>query len=627
MTGRLLARRFLLIFQSAKMVRCAGMASATMTRSVKVFLLVLVALVLVPADYSAYAQQSRALTQEIVNIATSDGLQLPAVFTYPAGGPHSGGPAILHLPDGPGVSSVRAADAARFVAEGMAARGFVNLSLEPRYVQSYAFSRFGDAVADVRGAVDMLTARGFSGVVLSGHGLGTLLAARYLAETGDSRVKAVVFYAPSRDLAEARRAEVGEAKYRDAVDKALRAIDEGERGDFVDLGGGLIFTPISFLDWYGPQAKTSLTAYMAGINRPLFLASGAQDATVPKGRLEQLGGASARAPKPEIKYYPRTGHGFAGVRDVLIDDTVGWLAGLGITPVAQITTRLVDVTTRDGAALTGVLYAPANVARAKNKPAFLLAHGWTSDIMRSASHWLGRRLAQQGYTTLAFQTRSSGFRGVVAGKLEDVTADIAPWVDFMEKGGYGPLVAAGHSVGGLWFSYYLNQTKDDRIKGAVYLAPSRNLPDYARLAMGEDRYARAVLEAQEAVRDGNGGTHLINVAFPQAAYDEDPRQPMYLSIPGAGFTYYYADAFLSYWGPNSKAIHKPLVATLDIPVLALGGSRDPFMQGAYLIDFTEAAGSEAAYIFYGGPDGATNSFDGYESRVVDDMAAWLQKIF
>ncbi len=583
----------------------------------------LAAVVLTSVGVSASAQQTSAITQEIVTIGTSDGMQLPAVFTYPAGGSYAGGPIILHLPDGPGVRAARMADAGRFAAEGLAKRGFVSLSLEPRYVQGYAFIRFADAINDVAAAVDMLIARGFSGVVLAGHGLGALLAAQYMVETGDTRIQAAAFYSPSQNLVEARRAKVGDVKYREAVARATEMISGNARGGFIDLGDGLIFTPTSFLDWYGPTAKHSLMAHLPGINRPLFLAAGERDETVPKGRLEQLKAAATGTAQAEIKYYPNVGHDFVGAQDALVADTARWLTRVGVTPVAQITTRLVGVTASDGLTLSGVLYAPVDAARAKGKPAILLAHGWTSDIMRSTSHWLGRQLAQQGYTTLAFQTRSSGFRGTVSGKLEDVPGDIAPWVDFMQKGGYGPLVAAGHATGGLWFSYYLNQTGDERIKGVVYLSPARDLPGYARIAMGEDRYARAVLEAQEAVRDGQGGTHLINVPFPQAAYDEDPRQPMFLSIPGAGITYYYADAFLSYWGPNSKAIHKSLVADLDIPVLALGGSRDPFMQGAYLIQFTEAAGADASYVFYGGPEGATNAFDGYEDRVVGDIAAWL----
>ena len=236
------------------------MPSGAMTRVLKFLLTVTAALAFIPVGFSAGAQQLSSVTQEIVTVTTSDGLQLPAVFTSPAGGAYSGGPAILHLPDGPGISPVRAADAARFAAEGLAERGFVNLSLEPRYVQSYAFSRFDDAVADVRAAVDMLSTRGFSGVVLSGHGLGSLLAARYVVETGDNRVQAVVFYSPSRNLTEAWRDEVGEDMYWDTVDAASKAINEGGRSAFVDLGDGLIFTPTSFLDWYGPTAKTSLTA-------------------------------------------------------------------------------------------------------------------------------------------------------------------------------------------------------------------------------------------------------------------------------------------------------------------------------------------------------------------------------
>jgi hypothetical protein len=143
--------------------------------------------------------------------------------------------------------------------------------------------------------------------------------------------------------------------------------------------------------------------------------------------------------------------------------------------------------------------------------------------------------------------------------------------------------------------------------------------------MGEDLYARTVLEAQEAVRDGKGGTHLIQAPFPRAIYDDDDRQPMFISAPTSGVTYYYADAFLSYWGPESKAVHTRLVKDLKVPLLALGGARDPFMQGAWLIRFTEAAGPASQFVFYGGPGGAPHSFEGFETRVTDDIVTWVAK--
>jgi len=593
-----------------------------MKRSAHQFLAV-AALVLASLG-SAFAQ-APAPVFEVSTVTTNDGVTLPTVLTYPASGVNTGGAAILHLPDGPGLSAVQPTGASRAVATGLARLGYTSLNLEPRYVQSYAFSRFDDGVNDIRAAVDMLQVRGFSSIVLAGHGLGSLLAARYMTETADGRVKAVAAFAPSADLAEAWRAAMGEEKYWDTVDAASKAVTTGGRGSFIDLGDGLIFTPASFLDWYGPTAKTSLTANMAGIDKPLFLVAGDADKSVPKGRLERLKSVAFLSRGTEVKYYPGAGHDLAGARDQLVADMGAWLGRLNLAPPPRILMTLVDATAKDGTPLAGVLYTPAAGAD-RARPAILIAHGWTSDIMRSTPHWLGQRLAQRGYTVLAFQTRASGFRGVVKGKLEDVPLDIAAWVNFMSARGHTNLVAAGHSTGALWFSYYLSETKDARLKAAVYLAPMRDMPAHARAAMGEDRYARAVLEAGEAVRDGMGATRLINTPFPQATYEDDPRQPMFLSVPGSGFTYYYADSFLSYWGPNSKAVHTKLVANAPIPMLALGGSRDPLMQGAYLIQFAQAVGERGTYIFYGGQTGAPNSFEGYETRVTDDIITWLRKV-
>ena len=50
------------------------------------------------------------------------------------------------------------------------------------------------------------------------------------------------------------------------------------------------------------------------------------------------------------------------------------------------------------------------------------------------------------------------------------------------------------------------------------------------------------------------------------------------------------------------------------------------MQSAYLITFTQAAKGSAKYVFYGGPDGAPYSFEGYEDRAADDVLAWLRQV-
>ena len=572
---------------------------------------------------SCMAQAAEGVVEEVVSFTTDDGVELSAILAYPESGMNINGPAVLHLHGGPGGSPVRTNSAARYVAEGLAQAGYTNLSIETRHATRYSFTRFDEVIEDIGGGIDVLASRGFTDIVLAGAGLGSLRVARYMVETDDVRVKAVIHYSPTQNMADNWRRRVGEDIYWATVDQAAKAIAEGGRQPFIDLGDGLIFLPNSFLDWFGPTAKTSLSANMAGIDRPMLMLAGEEDPLVPKGRLEELQAVAFISPRVDIKYYPDVGRVFEGVRDEVVADTLAWLIDIGLPPVTKINTAVVDVTAPGGLTLSGVLYTPTGGMDA-TKPALMLMHGWTSDILRSSNHWLGVRLAQAGYTALAFQHRSSGFRGIVQGTLESVPQDINTWIDFMTAQGFGTIISAGHGVGGLWWSHYLSESQDDRIKAMIYLAPTRDMPLHARTSMGEGFYARAVLEAQEAVRDGEGMTHLIDYPFPQAGYPDDPRQPMFLPPPGSGFTYYYAESFLSYWGPNSKAVHTARVGEFDVPILALGGSRDPFMQNAYLIEFTEAAAGPAKYVFYGGPNGASHSFEGYEDRVVTDILTWLE---
>ncbi|TAK98410.1 MAG: alpha/beta fold hydrolase [Rhodospirillaceae bacterium] len=573
------------------------------------------------------AARSETATEEIVNLTSADGLQIPGVLTWPAGPMVPAGPVILDLPDGPGGGPLRAADTARYMAQGLAHLGYASLSLETRHTAQYPFGGFDDAFADVKAAIDMLVARGFSTVVIAGDGLGSLLAVRYVAATDDGRVAAVIAYAPSADLATAWRDKVGEETYTDTVERANKSVGANERGVFIDTGNGLIFTPPTFLDWFGPAAKTSFSASIGNLDRPLLLAAGAADPTVPSGRLQQLANLAGGAKKVTVKSYSGAGHDFAGARGQLVADTAQWLAELSILPALQVVTTTIDTTARDGTPLSGVLYTPATEQPpSAARPAFMVVHGWTGDVLRSTSHWLAIRLARRGYSVLAVRTRSSGFRGTVSTRLEDIPQDLAAWSEVMAARGYKRLIGVGHSTGGLWLSTYLARSHDQRFRGVVYLGPTRDLPAYARRAMGDEAYERTIVEAREAVKNGEGATHLIDVPFPVAAYDEDPRQPMYLSPPTQGYTYYYAKAFLSYWGPNSIAVHTNLIADVKLPILAIGGSRDPHMQGGWLLQFIKAAGGPAASIFYGGPNGAPASFEGFEGKVADDIVGWAEKL-
>ena len=564
--------------------------------------------------------------QEVLTLTAEDGAQLAAVLTTPDRGYNPAAPVFVHVHGGIGGSAVIGGRPPRDLAAGLAAFGYASLAAETRHAASYPFTPFDAVIPDVKAAIDAVAARGAETIILTGYDLGALRAVRYLVETADPRIAALALYSPNLDLPQWRRENIGEERYWALVETAAEAINTADRAALIDLGDGLVWTSAMFLDWWGPTAQTSLTVNITGVDVPIFLAASTDDPLVPEGRLETLASSAVISPRVEFQYYEDAGHTLSGATEDVVSDTAEFAARLGLRPRPAVVTRTLDVTADTGQTLTGVLYEPEGGV-APGSPVMMVMHGLNGDILRSSAHWLAADLAERGYAALAFQHRQSGLRPMIGGVLQDLPADFKVWVDAMEQAGYGRIIGVGHSAGNLWWSYYVTETQDDRIDGLVYLSPMRDMPAHARAGMGEDAYARVVLEAQDAVRAGAGKTQLIGTTFPQPRYEPDERMPMFLPLPGAGFTFSYAEAFLSYWGPASEAVHSQLIAQVEQPILAVGGSRDPFMQGAWLIEFTEAAGGPATYRFYDGPSGATLAFNGYEDRVADDIVNWLAAAF
>ena len=133
--------------------------------------------------------------------------------------------------------------------------------------------------------------------------------------------------------------------------------------------------------------------------------------------------------------------------------------------------------TADGIGLTGVLYAPAIAPPSLiRRPTFLLVHGFGGDIMRSATHALGLRLAQHGFTALAVRTRGSGLRNTISARLDEIPKDLAAWSAFLGTRGASRVIGVGQGIGGMWLSTYLSESQDPRFRGVVYLGPTRDLP-------------------------------------------------------------------------------------------------------------------------------------------------------
>jgi pimeloyl-ACP methyl ester carboxylesterase len=187
----------------------------------------------------------------------------------------------------------------------LAAAGYRVLSLNRRdHGMQYGFYRFHESCMDQRLAVDWLTARGATRVVMAGHSYGTLTVPGYLGETGDARVPAALLFAPLGDLRAASVTIVGGRTRYDAIVAECRARVADGRGDeaflippMVPDALPLVHTHAVFLDKRGPEAQTAGAALIARTgDRPLLGIRDPADpypATLPPAR-EQLEAANPR---------------------------------------------------------------------------------------------------------------------------------------------------------------------------------------------------------------------------------------------------------------------------------------------------------------------------------------------
>ena len=116
-------------------------------------------------------------------------------------------------------------------------------------------------------------------------------------------------------------------------------------------------------------------------------------------------------------------------------------------------------------------------------------------------NFLPKALAGLGYTTLAINMRDHD-RTPKKNLFEENRLDIAAAVDEMAKRGLNPLFLYGHSMGTNRVLYYLAETHDPRIEGALLTGPPGNLFQWNVRMFGKKTATRVLREAQDLVASG-----------------------------------------------------------------------------------------------------------------------------
>lgn len=611
----------------------------------KLFSGMIAMLVLLDSSLAMAQESAPRVTQEVPDVtgirteiitipdphAIRKGEPLMAILYTPEKGMNIYSPGIVMIHGGLAGHPARQVGAPRFAAERLAAKGYTVLSPMTRHSRDELRAKFEDIVHDISTSLDMLEARGIQRFVLAGHSMGSVRISYYQAETQDPRVKALIHFAPTADMG----GEDGVASrflpdYEKKVRKAQSAVSEGrgnlslsagkpgeeglQTGEIINAVAGYFYTAESFLSHWGPDTKARNSDLMQRNTVPILMMAGTWDTAVPAGRMEKLKELSVKSPKVDIITYPEVNHFFERVWDKSVEDTANWLAEIDLMPEPRVNIEIIDTRMGNGRHLPGILYVPENAD--PKKPAFILQHGWTGDILHSSNHWLGQRLARAGHVVLAPQTRMSGPPGAYRGKLADFATDLGNWIDAMDARGYSNIIMEGHSMGGLWSSNYVSLTNDPRVKGMVYLAPTRDVPQYLREGLGDEAYEKLVADALKEVKAGNGSS---------AFYFKKFRRPTVDPVTGpASATLQLATTVAEYHGPETRGYHTRRVAEFSRPGLAIAGRKDSLMTDEFIGRFTEAYKGKLTTIWYeNGSHGLRESKD----RVAADILKWVSETF
>ena len=558
--------------------------------------------------------------QQIIAMRAADGRVVPALVTYPEGGPESGSPVAIIVHGGPGGHPLRALGAARWAATYFADHGYITISVLTRISRDVIDQPFGAAVADIKGAVDWASQLSDGPIVLIGHSSGSVTSSMYMATTNDPRVKAIVHFAPTAWGSGWMIRSMGQARYAAVVARLNKLVAQG-RGDepvYEDhqlappapqtVTYGYLMNARTWLSWWGPNSKNRNIALFPKIRVPMLMISGDRDIFVSRAYQEELRLAATASPRVDsIILDGGIPHEFTGAEVKASTLAYDWLIGIGIGPQLRIETRVVDL--KFGSDVRpGVIYQPVDPARRKPLAVILMAD-FADDVLVSPFTAIAPRLARAGYTVLTAQDRGSGWpfhRAVAAG----VSADQRAWLGYLRAQTHGEVVVIAHGMAGAMIPPLDAGVTQPGVAAAVLIEPPVAPSQFAASVLGAAAYRKAVAEAEAAVKADKGGTVMIVAPYRSNGKTEASRH----------WISHMAQGFLSFWGPEAPPAPVPLLQGGGRPLLLIGSGSGRFMNRAAQSAFAQTKGTTSLWY-----DGTATPF-AVPDRLVADLVSWLNDL-
>ena len=262
--------------------------------------------------------------------------------------------------------------------------------------------------------------------------------------------------------------------------------------------------------------------------------------------------------------------------------------------------EMVKLKTADGISLTGILHQRHTTL---NRAGVVMVHGYSGNFYSGTMNFLPKALADRGYTTLAINMRDHD-RTPKKNLFEENRLDIAAAVDEMARRGLNPLFLYGHSMGTNRVLYYLAETHDPRIAGALLTGPPGNLFQWNVRMFGKETATRVLREAQDLVVSGKGD------------------QWMLINLGPLGKALYTANHLVSLRGPKTVSDPFKNIARISKPILVVHGLSDRLAEHTVADQLYNSAapGTKVSVVKIAG---AGHSFYNRQKDLADTINRWL----
>ena len=293
--------------------------------------------------------------------------------------------------------------------------------------------------------------------------------------------------------------------------------------------------------------------------------------------------------------------------------------------------ELVHTTTSDKFRLDGAWFEPDSPgADGAVADAILLIHGAGTNFYQPLLLDLAQQFSDQGYGVATFNNTGhdslwarnedwedccwrncSGCPSRVYGaSVEEVDwcrTDVRACLDWLGSRGFSRIIIAGHSLGAVKAIYYQSKYNDSRVVAVVAISPPRLSYSYLTESEEASQFGKNYAKAERLISEGRPG-ELMRVTFPSS-------------------NYFSAANYVNKLGPREKANVMKLAEKIEVPLLALGGSKETRMVQLRDVpaDLAEAAVNSPRRDWHV-VDGANHIYSGKTKEAAGTILSWLASL-